>query len=83
MEIREASASSFEERRRTVSQVVGYCGLLLIEAVSVGASVSSHTGNEALAAMIVGILASVPTANHCADRLFARLTRGYDGEQPV
>jgi len=66
-----------------VSQVVGYCGLLLIEAVSVGASVSSHTGNEALAAMIVGILASVPAANHCGYLLFARLTRGYDGQQPV
>ncbi len=63
--------------------VVGYCGLLLIEAVGVGASVSNHPDSEALAAMIVGILASVPTANHCANRLFARLTRGYDGEQTV
>jgi branched-subunit amino acid ABC-type transport system permease component len=63
--------------------VAGYCGLLLIEAVSVGTSVSSHTGNEALAAMIVGILASIPTANYCADRLFTRLNRGYDGEQTV
>jgi len=63
--------------------VVGYCGLLLIDAVSVGTSVASHTGNEALAAMIVGILASVPTANYCADRLFTRLNRGYDGEDTV
>jgi hypothetical protein len=66
------------KRRRAVLHVAGYCGLILLEAVSFGASVSGQTGGSAVAATVLGILTLVPTANHCADRMFARLTRGSD-----
>jgi len=59
--------------------VVGYCGLMLVEAISVGTSVSSQTGVAATAALVIGLIAAVPTANHCAGWLYARLTRGWDG----
>ncbi len=60
--------------------VVGYCGLILLEAVSVGTSVSSQTGTAAVAALVIGLVATVPTANHCAGWLFTHLTRGWDTE---
>jgi hypothetical protein len=63
-----------------VLHVVGYCGLILLEAVSVGASVSRQTGTAAVAALVIGLIATVPTANHCAGRLFTHLTRGWDAE---
>jgi hypothetical protein len=59
-----------------VLHVFGYCGLFLLEAIGVGASVSSHAGGASAAALIVGLLASVPTANHCAARLFSHFTQG-------
>jgi hypothetical protein len=62
-----------------VLHVVGCCGLMLVEAISVGTSVSSQSGTAATAALVVGLIAAVPTVNHCAGRLFAHLTRGWDG----
>ena len=61
--------------------IFGYGGLLLVEAVSVGTSVTAHSGGAAVTALIVGLLASVPTANHIAGHWFARLTRGSDWAQ--
>jgi hypothetical protein len=61
-----------------VLHVVGYCGLILIEAIGFGASVSSQTGSSAVASTLLGILTLAPTANRCADRMFAGLTRGSD-----
>jgi hypothetical protein len=61
-----------------VLHVFGYLGLILLEAASVGTSVSNHSGGTALAVLITGLLASVPTANHFAERLFTRCTRGSD-----
>jgi L-serine deaminase len=61
-----------------VLQIVGYCGLILLEAVGVAASVSNESGGGATAALLVGLLGSVPTANHCAERLFVRFTQGSD-----
>jgi len=71
---------SLGRRRRTVLHVVGYCGLILLEAVSVGTSVSSQTGTAGVAALVIGLIAAVPTANHCSGWLFTQLTRGWDGE---
>jgi hypothetical protein len=64
-----------------VLHLVGYSCLILVEAVSVGASISSQTGGAAVGALAVGLLGLVPTANHCAERLFACLTRGSDWAQ--
>jgi hypothetical protein len=61
--------------------IVVYGSLVLAEAVSVGASMSSLTGGAALLALTCGLLCSVPTANHCAERLFALVTRGSDWAQ--
>jgi len=66
------------ERRRTVLHVLGYGSLIMFEAISFAASVSSEPGGSTMAATLVGLLGLVPTANHCADRMFARLTRGLD-----
>lgn len=60
--------------------VVGYCGLILLEAVSVGTSVSSQTGTTAVAGLVIGLIATVPTAHHCASWLFTHFTRGWDAE---
>jgi hypothetical protein len=61
-----------------VLHIFGYCGLLLLEAVSVGTSVTAQSGNAAMAALIVGLLGSVPTANHFAGHLFERVTGRSD-----
>lgn len=61
--------------------IFGYGSLILVEAISVGASISSHTGGAVMVAFVAGLLGSVPTANHCAERLFASLTRGSDWAQ--
>jgi hypothetical protein len=61
-----------------VLHIFGYFGLLLLEAVSVGTSVTAHSGGAATAALIVGLLGSAPTANHFAGHLFERVTRGSD-----
>ena len=58
--------------------IFGYGGLLLVEALSVGTSIASHSGGMATAALVVGLLGSVPTANHLAGHLFERATRGAD-----
>lgn len=58
--------------------IFGYCGLLLLEAVSVGTSVSAHSGSAAMIALVIGLLGSVPAANHFAAHLFERATRGSD-----
>jgi hypothetical protein len=59
-----------------ILHIFGYCGLLLLEAVSVGTSVTAHSGGAAIAALIVGLFASLPTANHFAGHLFERVTQG-------
>jgi hypothetical protein len=61
-----------------VLHILGYSSLLLIEAVSVGASITAHSGSAAMAALIVGLLGSMPTANRLAGHLFERVTRGSD-----
>jgi hypothetical protein len=64
-----------------VFHILGYGGLLLLEAVSVGTSVTAYSGGAALVAFVVGLLGSIPTANHIANHWFARLTRGSDWAQ--
>ncbi len=61
--------------------IFGYGGLLLLEALSVGASMTAQSGGVATAALVVGLLGSVPTANHFAGHLFERATRGTDWSQ--
>jgi len=61
-----------------VLHIFGYCSLVLLEALSVGTSVAAHSGGAATAALIVGLLGSLPTANHFASHLFERVTRGSD-----
>ena len=58
--------------------IFGYCGLLLLEAVSEGTSVSAHSGSAAMIALVIGLLGSVPAANHFAAHLFERATWGSD-----
>jgi hypothetical protein len=53
-----------------VLHIFGYGGLLLLEALSVGTSMTAHSGGVATAALVVGLLGSVPTANHFAGHLF-------------
>jgi hypothetical protein len=62
-----------------VLHIFGYGSLLLVEALSVGTSMTAHSGSVALAALVVGLLGSVPTANHFAGHLFERATRGTGG----
>jgi hypothetical protein len=64
-----------------VLHIFGLGGLVILEAVSVGTSVTAHSGSAAVTAFVVGLLGSVPTANHIASRWFARLTRGSDWAQ--
>jgi hypothetical protein len=64
-----------------VLHTFGYLGLMLLEAASVGTSVTVHSGSAAVVALIVGLLGSVPTANHFAGHLFDRVTRGSDWSQ--
>ena len=59
-----------------MSQLFGYGCLIVAEGVSFAFSLSNQTGPSAGAALLLGVLASAPTANHCAGRIFARLTRG-------
>ena len=61
--------------------ILGYGGLALIEAISVGTSVTSHSDSSAAVALIVGVIGSVSTANHFAGHLFARATQGSDWTQ--
>jgi hypothetical protein len=61
-----------------VLHIFGYSSLLLLEAVSVGTSVTAHSGAAAMAALVAGLLGSVPTANHFAGHLFQRVTQGAD-----
>ena len=76
-----ADLQQFQRRRQNVLHILGYGGLLLLEALSVGTSMTAHSGGVATAALVVGLLGSVPTANHFAGHLFERATRGSDWSQ--
>ena len=60
---------------------LGYVCLILVEAVSLGTSVYEQPGGATVGAVAIGILAAVPTANRCAERMFAFLTCHSDHQQ--
>jgi hypothetical protein len=70
-------------RSRTMFNFLGYVCLILLEAISLGTSVYDQPGGATVGAVAIGILAAAPTANRCAERMFAFLTCHPDQQQPA
>ena len=59
--------------------IIGYCGLIVLEAVAVSATMSSQMESSWSASFIlINVLGLAPTANGLANRLYASRTAERD-----